>query len=146
MKRRLQKLPFSHAQLLSRSLSLVTRKHYIIWLKNLYRKGREMIVQRKSNDRPFVKINSILHYKWWESAWFFNEQYMIYSRAPGSEDSTASWKIALWSRIVYTIFSNVAYENESQFLYNYFTPLFFESSWSDSINTNNSVLNFYINK
>jgi hypothetical protein len=27
----------------------------------------------------------------------------------------SAWKIALWSRIVYTIFSNVAYENESQF-------------------------------
>jgi hypothetical protein len=32
-------------------------------------------------------------------------------------------------------------------LYNYFTPLFFESSGSGvSINANNSVLNFYINK
>jgi hypothetical protein len=34
-----------------------------------------------------------------------------------------------------------------KFLYNYFTPLFFESSGSGvSINANNSVLNFYINK
>jgi hypothetical protein len=33
-----------------------------------------------------------------ESACFFNEQY---TRAPASEDSIASWKIALWSRIVY---------------------------------------------
>jgi hypothetical protein len=34
-----------------------------------------------------------------------------------------------------------------KFLYNYFTPLFFESSGSGvSINANNSVLNLYINK
>jgi hypothetical protein len=34
-----------------------------------------------------------------------------------------------------------------KFLYNYFTPLFFESSgFGVSINANNSVLNFYINK
>jgi hypothetical protein len=38
-----------------------------------------------------------------------------YTRALASEDSIASWKIALWSRIVYTIFSNIAYENESKF-------------------------------
>jgi hypothetical protein len=34
-----------------------------------------------------------------------------------------------------------------KFLYNYFTPIFFEFSGSGvSINSNNSVLNFYINK
>jgi hypothetical protein len=34
-----------------------------------------------------------------------------------------------------------------KFLYNYFTPLFFEFSGSGvSINANNIVLNFYINK
>jgi hypothetical protein len=34
-----------------------------------------------------------------------------------------------------------------KFLYNYFTPLFFESSgYGVSINANNSVLNVYINK
>jgi hypothetical protein len=34
-----------------------------------------------------------------------------------------------------------------KFLYNYFTPLFFEFSGSGvSINANNSVLNFYINE
>jgi hypothetical protein len=34
-----------------------------------------------------------------------------------------------------------------KFLYNYFTPLFFESSGSRvSISAKNSVLNFYINK
>jgi hypothetical protein len=69
-----------------------------------------------------------------------------YTRALASEDSIASWKIALWSRIVYTIFSNIAYENESIlnfFICNYFTSLFFESSGSGvSVNANNRVLNF----
>jgi hypothetical protein len=50
-----------------------------------------------------------------ESAWLFNEQYMIYSRAPASEDSIASWKIALWHELCILFFSNVAYENEFQF-------------------------------
>jgi hypothetical protein len=36
-----------------------------------------------------------------------------YSRASASEDSIANWKIALSSRIVYTIFSNIAYENDT---------------------------------
>jgi hypothetical protein len=40
---------------------------------------------------------------------------MIYSRAPASEDSIAIKKSHFDQEIVYTIFSNIVYENESQF-------------------------------
>jgi hypothetical protein len=74
-----------------------------------------------------------------ESAWFFNEQYMIYSPAPASEDSIASWKIdELW--ILFFPTSLMKMSLNFKFFYNYFTPLFFESSGSGvSINANNSV-------
>jgi hypothetical protein len=51
-----------------------------------------------------------------ESAWFSTSNtWYTHERQRVRIGSIASWKIALWSGIVYTIFSNVAYENESQF-------------------------------